>query len=93
MGGLVARARVKADFPRKYVRVANFNKGDFHKIITVGTPHRGTPVADWLLERRNQVSNLGGQVGVTFQQLFERIKKPLGPAILGFISGAKRSGI
>jgi hypothetical protein len=49
MGGLVARAREKDKGPRiAFRRKDNRNQGEFHKLITVGTPHQGSPFADYL---------------------------------------------
>jgi len=53
LGGLIARARVAVpDAARAYRRRENFQRGDFHKLITIGTPHRGTPAADFLISNR-----------------------------------------
>ena len=51
MGGLVARAAVNLPgFPDAY----SFSKGAIHKLVTVGTPHLGSPLAYQLLLRSNQ---------------------------------------
>ena len=49
MGGLIARART-AYKHIKFIKLANYNRGDFHKIITIGTPHQGSPIANVLVE-------------------------------------------
>lgn len=50
MGGLIARATVKTqNYGYQYNRMDNYKKGDFHKIITIGTPHQGTRIADVLV--------------------------------------------
>ena len=49
MGGLVTRARVAQESYRSW---DNYHKGEFHKIITVGTPHLGSPAADWMIANR-----------------------------------------
>ncbi len=50
MGGLITRATVKTkNYGYQYNRINNYNKGDFHKIITIGTPHQGTRIADVLV--------------------------------------------
>jgi pimeloyl-ACP methyl ester carboxylesterase len=83
MGGLVARSRVATLNQPLYLRRENFRKGDFHKIITVGTPHRGTPLADWLLTYKcDRLSWFGGHP--TIEQWFEQHGRPLGAAIYGF---------
>ncbi|MCI5135518.1 MAG: hypothetical protein D3920_10705 [Candidatus Electrothrix sp. AW2] len=49
MGGLITRARTVSNrLPFK--RIENYNRGDFHKIITMGTPHQGSPIANVLIE-------------------------------------------
>ncbi len=48
MGGVVTRAYASwATQP--YERGENFLRGDIHKLITVGTPHHGTPLANWFV--------------------------------------------
>ena len=49
MGGLITRARtVYKHIPFK--KLSNYKRGDFHKIITIGTPHQGSPIANVLVE-------------------------------------------
>ncbi|MEI7671235.1 MAG: dockerin type I domain-containing protein [Deltaproteobacteria bacterium] len=75
MGGLVARAREKD--PRfAFRRKENRNQGEFHKLITIGTPHEGSPLADWLWARRDCSR------GITVQ--FPRMGYPIGRAIDDF---------
>lgn len=82
MGGLVARARFKSSFPSPYHRLANYYKGDFHKLITVGSPHQGSPLADWLArEKCNHAIGLDYTPDSLFRTVF---KKELGPAIFEF---------
>jgi len=92
MGGLVARARTKSSFPLPYERLGNYKKGDFHKLITVGTPHQGTPLADWLIEHKCDIITLGGRNGTIENRFNEGLldagvrlfTMPIGPAIYGF---------
>lgn len=100
MGGLVARSRVKANFDAEpYYRRANFNRGDFHKLITVGTPHKGTPFADHVIRYRNEKllgtcspgPGLTGSVPCcetqgarTLEDFLLANGKALGPAVFGF---------
>ena len=49
MGGLIAHARTVAKNVADYSRADNGWNGDFHKLITIGTPHRGTALADTLI--------------------------------------------
>jgi pimeloyl-ACP methyl ester carboxylesterase len=46
MGGLLPRSFAATGFFR---RPDNFNRGDLHKLITVNTPHWGSPMANLLL--------------------------------------------
>lgn len=87
MGGLITRARsVYSRAP--YRRPANYLGGDFHKLITIGTPHRGTPLVDFFLEHRcDQLSELW--FDPTLESFFETIGKPLGPAIYGFQTASR----
>ncbi|WYD79424.1 MAG: ankyrin repeat domain-containing protein [Candidatus Electrothrix gigas] len=52
MGGLIARART-VHYDLKYKRMANYQRGDFHKLITIDTPHEGSPHANVLVECKN----------------------------------------
>src|SRR5439155_22183208 len=51
MGGLISR-----DLPLVpgFFASGTFGAGRIHKLITIGTPHRGTPVADEILKDTNQ---------------------------------------
>ena len=103
MGGLIARARTVAKNVADYSRADNGWNGDFHKLITIGTPHRGTALADTLIVNNCALlSVLDGshclpspegcipvQKSITLQDFFSGIlKKPLGPAVLGFQTGS-----
>jgi pimeloyl-ACP methyl ester carboxylesterase len=50
MGGLMARTLTGLP---EYLDGGSFGKGVVHKLITVGTPHRGTPLANMLLSSEN----------------------------------------
>ena len=86
MGGLVARARATGMLPQgftlmkelvKYARPENRYKGEFHKLITIGTPHRGTTAATWFAEHRCDYFG-------SLEALFQRIHKPFGDAVYQF---------
>ncbi|HUD70459.1 MAG TPA: FG-GAP-like repeat-containing protein [Dongiaceae bacterium] len=81
-GGLVARARVVTKL-RHYSWKGNYGKGDFHKIITIGTPHRATPLAEWFLTHKCAPVDLF-ILDPTLAGLSKFLKMPLGPAIYGF---------
>jgi photosystem II stability/assembly factor-like uncharacterized protein len=71
MGGLVARARER-DPRLPFRRRENRNLGELHKLITIGTPHKGSPLADWLWAHKDC---LGAKT------LAALINHPLGQAI------------
>ncbi len=80
LGGLIARARmVQPDVSRAYRRRENFGHGDFHKLITIGTPHFGTPVANFLITNRQVRSQFFD--GATLQEYLAATGHPVGPAI------------
>lgn len=55
LGGLVSRSfSQQADFKIP----GNYNKGYFHKLITIGTPHRGSPLGPLLWDNRDKVVNI-----------------------------------
>jgi len=105
LGGLVARARVQYMTPPltfdrdtgPYKRQENYGSGDFNRLITVGTPHRGTLFADWLVLHRDYattvVENLYGPIYVartrTLQEYLDNYTflredrlGPIGPAVV-----------
>ena len=67
MGGLLARLAAlnvfeyPAGVPHtsRFVRDDNFGAGDIHKLITVNTPHYGSPVSDLLVTPANDFTELG----------------------------------
>ncbi len=80
LGGLIARSRAAlTNGERAYRRHENFQRGDFHKLITVGTPHRGTPVANFLIANRNVRSSFLN--GATLEEYLALTGRPLGSAI------------
>ena len=58
MGGLLTRLFI-ADVNGDYYRDDNFNQGDVHRIVTVDTPHRGSPLANLLVDANNDPTPLG----------------------------------
>ncbi|MBI3618316.1 MAG: hypothetical protein HY210_08935 [Candidatus Omnitrophica bacterium] len=83
MGGLVARAvTVFNDAVDQYKAKKNYNKGSIHKIITVGTPHLGTQMADFLV--RNKCKKLLGISSLISLEEFFSSEHPIGPAVFGF---------
>lgn len=80
LGGLLARSRVvQSGAERAYRRRDNFGRGDYHKLITIGTPHRGTPVANFLIANRAVTSSFFD--GATLEEYLAGTGHPIGPAI------------
>ncbi|MCP4352503.1 MAG: hypothetical protein GY795_44155, partial [Desulfobacterales bacterium] len=53
MGAMLTRWYMSPDLQHtRYLRNENYNKGDIRKLITIGTPHSGSPIANWLYENR-----------------------------------------
>lgn len=73
LGGLVSRAF--ASRGSAYRRLDNYLAGDFHKLITFGTPHSGTNIAVWLLGHLDRGPVAG----------FVLAGHPIGDAIYGFV--------
>ncbi len=68
MGGILARLYAMdtvAGFPTHFLRDDNFHQGDIHKLVTVNTPHRGSPLAVLAVNADNSLGPLG-LVGVFF---------------------------
>ncbi|HKQ97061.1 MAG TPA: FG-GAP-like repeat-containing protein [Candidatus Polarisedimenticolia bacterium] len=82
-GGLVARARVATKL-NDYLWKGNYRKGDFHKIITIGTPHRATPLAEWLLTHKCDRVEFGVRPTLAGFLAAWPLRLKLGPAIYGF---------
>jgi hypothetical protein len=80
-GGLLARARV-ATRAFAYRWKGNYGAGDFHKLITIGSPHRGTPFADFFLLNKCRSPWIGDYSNL--EKTMEGINRPLGDAIFGF---------
>ena len=89
LGGLLARARIDWEI-RPFQTVGNYNKGDIYKIITIGTPHEGSNLANWFIE--HQCDKMGtlavvfsGKVnrGDRVRDVLDHQDRPIGPAIYG----------
>lgn len=99
MGGLVARAYVaRQEATQTYRSKANYNQGDIHKLITLGTPHQGSPLADLLVQRKccgNTVERHDPRGGgaycsrqVTLEQRLKQNSLPVGPAVQNLQTGS-----
>ena len=70
MGGLVARDMIT---DVRFFADSNFYRGNIHKLITIGTPHNGTPLADNLLASSTEchlaLSGFGHTIGGAVQDL------------------------
>jgi len=86
MGGIILRARVATAMTgndREYLRTDNYLKGDFHKIITVGSPHWGSTLVNWLIDHACDVLSLTA-FKFTVSDYMARLGKPIKGAIFGF---------
>ena len=54
-----------------YDRVDNFRKGDFHKLITVNSPHCGTPLAEIVRDYANTPVNSEDPESLTLAQILQ----------------------
>jgi len=97
MGGLVSRARAtgivsapnRARGLQPYAAPWNRGQGEFHKLVTIGTPHRGTAIATFLLQHRCEpagtVVNAGtSSNGMSLETFFHTLGTPLGDALYQF---------
>ena len=57
MGGLLTRLHVNTS--TRYRRPDNFNEGDVYRIVTLDSPHCGTPIADVLAYLRDRCAQYG----------------------------------
>jgi probable HAF family extracellular repeat protein len=69
MGGLLSRLHV-ANARGDYRRTNNFQSGDVHKLVTVNTPHLGSPLANILV-------SLSFAYGQTFDDMMARMGFPV----------------
>jgi len=56
LGGLITRGLAKQD---NYKNSENFNQGYINRLITVTTPHSGSPLANWLVRHENDEMDSG----------------------------------
>ncbi|EIJ41178.1 PKD domain protein [Beggiatoa alba B18LD] len=105
MGGLVARSLIKYKKNQyEYQRLDNYMKGDFARLITVGTPHSGTRVADLLVhnkchtkqvcfgkvptKKEPKVMTFGLCEDMTLEAFFKGLGHPIGPAVYDLQTGS-----
>jgi hypothetical protein len=87
MGGVVLRARMAIPATggrRDPYRLNNYLKGDLHKIITVGSPHKGSTLVNWLIEHQCDLLNLRFVNRPTIADVMATMGKPIKGAIYGF---------
>jgi pimeloyl-ACP methyl ester carboxylesterase len=82
MGALMTRSRV-AYRAWPYRRFMNYEAGDFHKLISIGSPHRGSEMATALLEDRCRPF-----VFPTLRGFFEFWGMPFGPGLFQLQPGS-----
>ncbi len=88
LGGLLTRsfAADKLD-GIKYFEKENYNKGYVHKLITLGTPHKGSPMGGFLIKYSKQWAKLSEQTVLkinTLQNLLDWTHHPIGSCHSGF---------
>ena len=82
MGGDVARAMAVMPF---YLARDNYDKGVIHKMITLDTPHRGTPVANRLLQANTEENNGCFRIGLAIAGHWSYL---MATGSFGFTNGA-----
>ncbi len=73
MGGLLTRMYISETWDAVYKRPDNLFAGDVHKLISLNTPHLGSPMANLLVNLDNTPTIAGSLLSVT----------PLSPGFLG----------
>ncbi|MBI3414497.1 MAG: HYR domain-containing protein [Verrucomicrobia bacterium] len=92
MGGLVTRARAARP---DYLRNDNFMKGDIHKLITIGTPHFGSALANWLVKHKCDpfltqfLTPPFSLASINLETLFNQIGMTMGPAVYALQEGSQ----
>lgn len=75
LGGLMARSfSQQPTFKFK----TNYYQGSIHKLITLGTPHRGSPLGPELYRNRNRIVDFPFLGLAKVGDVFKNIKKPIG---------------
>ncbi|TXK47434.1 T9SS type A sorting domain-containing protein [Pontibacter qinzhouensis] len=86
LGGLMTRSMIAQDYYVKndYRDFTNFYEGTVHKLITLGTPHKGSPFGEFVWEKSFESAILRGEGGLSqipVSQFFERF----GPGKIGTV--------
>jgi hypothetical protein len=92
MGGVVLRARMAIPSnggTRDPLRPNNMLKGDLHKIITVGSPHKGSTLVNWLIEHQCDTVQLRALNPPTIGEVLATMGKPIKGAIYGFQTASR----
>lgn len=89
LGGLVSRSLSQQD---EYKLNTNYYRGHFHKLITLGTPHRGSPFGPELWNARNNLISLSDlPLPVTLSFFMSSVGRPIGTVHKDF--GIQSKGI
>ncbi|WP_165864776.1 T9SS type A sorting domain-containing protein [Rufibacter latericius] len=82
LGGLMTRSFAQQTY---YTKASNYRKGYVHKLITLGTPHLGTPLGPLLYEAKPNILLLNVQPsqgsffeGLTYNAITQWAKQPIG---------------
>ena len=89
-GGVLARMLCNANFNdyvnQPFRNADNFNRGRFHRVVTIGSPHNGTRLLHYLLVLNNSpnpitLPQIVGKLGV-FSQIAQEKFDPWGPQFM-----------
>ncbi len=73
LGGLMARSYSQK--LSSFIRPENYNQGYIHKLITIGTPHRGTPYGPTIWNARNDKCYFATGLALGYK-IYQIIKEP-----------------
>ncbi|MFD3001450.1 alpha/beta fold hydrolase [Pontibacter toksunensis] len=88
LGGLMTRSFIHQDY---YKNTINYKKGYVHKLITIGTPHKGSPFGPLLFENQGNLIHLRGKVAPSLMKIawvFWLMNQPIGTCHRDFKPGS-----
>jgi len=93
LGGLMTRSLSQQP---EFISIKNYYKGYVHKLITLGTPHKGSPFGPLLWNNKDKIASLHSPtttvyLPVTLQALLKLSPMPIGTCHLDF--GSTSDGI
>jgi len=92
MGGVISRALTVYGL-KPYRDKTNYKRGSICRLITIGTPHRGTPLATWLINHKDSKFCAKTILGVcvyhaTISDALKSLNKPIGAAVTDLEPGS-----